>query len=101
MNKKRAIKLKNIGDFLNKTLKKYGLFDKIKEQHIYIVWQEEVGERVAAHAKPVFFKNGRLFVNVDSSAWLNELKFLKAKIIKQLNEKLEINKVKDIIFKVK
>lgn len=101
MNKRKLYKPKKIDNLLNQTLKKYGLFDKIKEQYIYIVWQEEVGENVSAHAKPAFFKYGKLFVNVDSSAWLNELKFMKEKIVKKLNEKLGINKVREIIFKIK
>ena len=101
MYKRKGNKPKELGSFLNHILKKYGLFDKIKEHYIYIVWKEEVGENISAHTTPVFFKNGRLFVDVDSSTWLNELKFMKTKIIKSLNERLEANKVRDIVFKIK
>jgi len=90
-----------VGSVLLKTLQKYGLFDKIKEQELFSGWEGVVGERVAAHAKPTFFKFGRLFVSVDNPTWLSELRFLKDKMKKQINEKLGGERVKDIVFKVK
>ncbi|MFH1823685.1 MAG: DUF721 domain-containing protein [Candidatus Firestonebacteria bacterium] len=101
MYKKRSSKLKSINDFLNITLKKYNLFDKIKEQYIYVVWEEVVGKNISLHAKPTFFQYGRLFVYVDNSTWLNEMKFLKTEIKEKLNKKLGANKIKDIYFKLK
>ena len=43
-------KLDPVGSVLLKTLQKYGLFDKIKEQELFSGWEGVVGERVAAHA---------------------------------------------------
>jgi len=94
-------KLKPLDGIIAQTLKKFGLFDKMKENEVFLIWEEAVGKKVAAHATPVFMKFGRLFVAVDSSTWQAELKFLKAGLVKQLNEKLGMNKVKDIVFQVK
>jgi len=63
-------------------------------------WEEIVGKNISSHAKPAFFKYGKLFINVDSSSWLNELKFLKEKIKEKINKKLGTNKVKEIYFKI-
>jgi predicted nucleic acid-binding Zn ribbon protein len=93
-------KLKKASLFMEEILKKYGIFDKIKENDIYVVWEDEVGKEIAKHAKPAFFKEGVLFVNVDNSAWFTELKFLKDKIIKKLNKRLGIDKIKDINLKI-
>ena len=101
MARYRLKKPKLIGDLINKTLIKHGIFDKIKEYYIYIIWDEEVGKNISAPAKPIFFKHGKLFVKVDSSIWLNELKFLKDKIKEKINAKLETNKVKEIYFRIK
>ena len=101
MQYRKSRKLDPVGSVLFKTLKKYGLFDKIKEQELFSGWESVVGERVAAHAKPTFFKFGKLFVSVDNPTWLSELRFLKEKLKKQINGQLGADKVKDIIFKVK
>ena len=98
---KKDRKLLPITGIIAQTLKKYGLFDKMKENELFFVWEEAVGSKVAAHAKPVFMKFGRLVVAVDSSTWLSELKYLKPGLIKQINEKLGMKKVKDITFQIK
>lgn len=98
MYKKKKPKL--VGDSLNQILKKYGLFDKIKEHSMFIIWNEEVGQSISLHAQPVFFKQGKLFVTVDNSVWVNELKFLKEQIKEKINKRLGMNKIKEIYFKV-
>lgn len=82
-------------------VRKQTAFDKVKEYSIFIIWTEAVGKNVAAHARPTYFDQGRLTVEVDSSAWINELKFMKKTIITNLNEKLGVKKVRDIVFKAK
>jgi predicted nucleic acid-binding Zn ribbon protein len=93
--------LKPLSGFLAQSLKKHGLFDKMKESELFLIWDGAVGAKVAAHARPSYFKFGRLYVSVDSSAWLSELNFLKAGIIKELNGQLGQNKVRDIVLKAK
>lgn len=104
--------LVSIADILGKTLKKIEIiqtnkigkdtaFDKVKEYTIYVVWRDAVGDEIARHATPIDFNHGVVTIEADSSVWVNELKFMKAKLISSLNEKLGVKKVKDILFRVK
>jgi len=104
--------LVSISQLLGKTLKKIEIiqtnktlkdtaFDKVKEYTIYVVWRDAVGEEIARHATPIDFNHGVVTLEADSSVWVNELKFMKTKLISSLNEKLGVKKVKDIIFRVK
>ena len=108
--------LMSLGQILQKTLKhieiskiktpggavrKSTAFDKVKEYSIFVIWESAVGKNVASHTRPKHFDQGLLIVDVDSSAWINELKFMKKTIIANVNEKLGVKKVKDIVFKAK
>ena len=106
-----------IGDVLQKALKhiavtsaqneallnakKSTAFDKVKEYSIYLIWNDAVGANIAKHAAPKYFNQGVLTIEVDSSTWMTELKFMKKDLMKNLNEKLGVKKVKDIAFKIR
>lgn len=60
------------------------------------MWSEAVGHRVAEHCKAVAFHEGTLVVEVDSHAWMNELAYLKRRIIGDLNHRLDHEVVKEI-----
>ena len=81
--------------------KKSTAFDKVKEYSIYLLWQDAVGANIAKHAAPKYFNQGVLTIEVDSSTWMTELKFMKKDLMKNLNEKLGVKKVKDIAFKIR
>jgi predicted nucleic acid-binding Zn ribbon protein len=60
------------------------------------VWPEVVGDRVAARARAVAFRDGSLVVEVDSSTWMNELTYLKRRMIVDLNRRLGAEVVRDL-----
>jgi predicted nucleic acid-binding Zn ribbon protein len=64
--------------------------------HAVELWPETVGERVASRSTAVSFRKGVLVVEVQTPAWMNELTYLKQRIIRDLNEKLEETVVLDI-----
>lgn len=59
-------------------------------------WDELVGVSIAAHARPVSLKNGRLRVEVDSSAWATELKYMTAELVARCCAELGDGAVKQI-----
>ncbi|MDD5617595.1 MAG: DUF721 domain-containing protein [Candidatus Omnitrophica bacterium] len=63
------------------------------------LWEQSAKGKIAKHTKVTFFKNGKLFVNVENSGWLYELNTKKEDIIKHL-KKISKNKIKDIKLKV-
>jgi hypothetical protein len=58
------------------------------ERRLAEVWDRAVGPRVAARAQPRRLVRGTLVVEVQSSAWLSELSFLKSELAARLNQAL-------------
>ena len=61
---------------------------KITQFTIHERWVELVGERLAARTSPRSLRKGVLTVIVASSAWLNELSFMRADLVRQINSGL-------------
>jgi hypothetical protein len=92
--------LMGIGTILERTIKKLGLEAKLKESKIWEVWDDAVGAVVARNAQPESFRNRVLFVTVSSSAWMQQLQFLKEQIVEKLNQSLGKTIIKRISFRL-
>lgn len=106
---RRGVRVEQIGNILDRMLKKMKVKDKdrevslarrLAEEQAVQLWQEVVGADVAAHTKPIGIQNKIFFVKVDSSAWCYELSFFKKDIIKKINERAKMKVIKDVYFKV-
>ena len=65
-------------------------------------WAEAVGEEIARHTSPVYFRSGRLTVEVDDSVWLAELaRFHRGRMIKVVNESMGREVIKEISLRPK
>ncbi|MDD5004947.1 MAG: DUF721 domain-containing protein [Candidatus Omnitrophica bacterium] len=81
-----------------------GVIENIKKQQrtqvdIENIWRRCVNKAAAKHTKAVFLKSGRLYINIESPAWLYELKLKKESITKKI-QKLSKNKIKEVRFKI-
>lgn len=47
-------------------------------------WAGAVGKKIARHAKPTWFENGRLVVEVEDAVWQAQLTSLRGQILAQL-----------------
>jgi predicted nucleic acid-binding Zn ribbon protein len=102
MSKKRTQKKEfaHIGGVLAEVL---GGFRKRPEGDMTELWERwaaAVGPAVAENARPAAVKGKELVVNVSSSAWMQQLQFLKADLIAKLNRALGEERVSDIRFRV-
>jgi len=79
--------LKNLG--ISKTIQNYDVITK---------WPEFVGERVAEVSQAVKVERQILYVKVQTSAWRNELAFMKEKIIAKIDSDIGSDVIKDIRF---
>lgn len=52
------------------------------------VWADAVGAEVAANARPVQFRDGRLVVTTSSSAWAQTLQLMSPILVARLNERI-------------
>ena len=93
-------KLIHISDILKSTLGKYRPAMDTEMTRIWDVWDDAVGKPIAMNAKPDSFKDGVLMVNVSSSSWIHQLKFLEKEMILNINKQLEHISIKQIRFKI-
>lgn len=91
-------RVRSIGKALDELVESLGIKSKLREQDVFTLWDQAVGERIAQVAKPVRISRGTLFVSVKTSAWRNELNMRKREILVRLNEILAGEIVKDIKF---
>ena len=93
--------VQKIGDIVNELLyndKK--LNSGIVNSRVIQNWSTIMGPTISRNTKNVFLaKNGVLFVSLTSSVVRNELMLLKDKIIKNLNDSVGNDVVRDIVFK--
>lgn len=93
--------VEKISTILQRVIKVNRLGHGFKEAIIRKEWEGLVGQEVARHTSPGFFKKGILLVGVDSSTWAYELaNHLKGLILSKINQGLGEEVVKDIHFKV-
>jgi len=88
-----------IGSLISGALKALDLETRVREHTCVLLWDEVVGEKVAAAAQPEFIRDGRMFVVTKSSVWAGELSMYKHDIIARLNRRAGGTALKEIIFK--
>ena len=93
-------KLIHISDILKSAFEKYRPAMDTEMTRIWDIWDQAVGQPIAMNAKPDAFKDGVLMVNVSSSAWIHQLKFLEKEMIVNLNKRLDQAIVSRIRFKI-
>ena len=98
--KNKNSKLIHISDILNSALGKYRPAKDTQMTKIWDLWDNAVGKPIAMNAKPDSFKDGILFVNVSSSSWIHQLKFLEKEMILNINKQLGKTVVKQLRFKI-
>ncbi len=87
-----------IGKILADVLRDLGLSKKLSEQRAVVEWSDIVGRRVAEHARALRVDNGRLFVEVDSPVWSQELTLMKRNILRQINDRIGRKVIDNIHF---
>jgi hypothetical protein len=98
--KARTNRVKVVADVVPNVLKGLGLQRKQSELEIVKVWNNLMDPLVVAHAKPVGLAKGTLFVNVDSSAWLNEIvRYRRREILQRLQHSFGPDVVQKISFR--
>jgi predicted nucleic acid-binding Zn ribbon protein len=92
--------VEHIGAVIQNVLKTYQCESDGHLAQVWHLWNSTVGETIAANAQPEAFKGRILLVNVTSSVWLQQLRFLKENIINNINDALGETFVEEIKFKI-
>lgn len=61
-------------------------------------WPALAGERIARRTRAVAYRDGVMTVEVEGSAWMHELGFLKRELVRRANQLVGANVVRDVRF---
>ena len=92
------VSMEAVGGALGRALRKLGLEQDLLGWRAVEEWPQLVGPRVSRHSRAVGFRKGTLLVEVEGSAWMHELGFLKRQLIEQINGRLGGECVRDVRF---
>lgn len=87
-----------IGQILADVIRDLGLAKKMSEQRAVVEWPDIVGRRVAEHSRALRVDGGRLFVQVDSSVWSQELTLMKRTILRRVNDRVGRQAIDNVHF---
>lgn len=85
-----------VGKSVFSILRKLGIEVKVLENMVLVRWDDIVGERIAKATSAERIENGTLFVKVKSSAWRNELVYLKRDLLMKIDNEVGRGIIKDI-----
>ena len=101
MNDGRArSKLEPVGPLVGRLLAGLGLDARLREYRAVEEWAAAVGPLVASHARATAIQDGVLFVEVDTSVWMQELSLLRESLVERLNAVLGAPHVRRIVLAV-
>ena len=89
-----------LGSIIKNVIQKYRYESDADMAEIWSLWNEAVGDAIAANAQPAAFNKDLLIVHVTSSPWLQQLQFLKKEIQEKINAIMGKALVKEIKFKI-
>jgi predicted nucleic acid-binding Zn ribbon protein len=77
-------------------LRELGLAETAAGWRAVSEWPAVAGTRIARRSRAVSFRDGTLNVEVEGSAWMHELAFLKNELVRNLNRHLGSDVVRDV-----
>lgn len=89
--------VKPLGDLVKEFYELHKGSDYLDEVKVINSWKQVVGPFIATHTIDLSIKDGRLFVRVDSDALRNELSYSKSLLLKNLNDLVGKDVVKEIV----
>ncbi len=86
---------------LGRVIANLNLDRRVAEAEVFTAWDHLVDPTVAVHAQPAGLRNGTLFVNVDSSVWLDEIvRYRRREILARLQHAFGPELVAKISFRI-
>ncbi len=88
--------MQSLGSILPALLRNMGLAEAAEGWRAVSDWAELSGPRLARHSRAVGFRDGTLTVEVEGSAWMHELGFLKQELVRKVNQHLGSDVVREV-----
>lgn len=86
-----------IATFLPKLVRQKGWETQIDLHSVFLHWGDVAGD-IAAYAQPEKIVKNILYVQVDNSAWMQQLQYRKVELLERLNSRLKLSQIRDIRF---
>ena len=90
--------MENIKEIVNTVIGKISIKEGFSQNKIDSIWKNILNEKELEHTKIIGIKDGCILVNVDSPAWLYQMRINYKKILSRLNA--ELSEIKKISFKI-
>jgi len=84
----KASSFTSASQVLQRLIAQYGLEGPLAEHRLREHWAEIVGNQIAGHAHPDKIRFRKLYLSVDSPAWMQELAFLRPTLLEKVNAAL-------------
>lgn len=84
---------------IKQLMRAYGYQKQLDKLELLKIYEEEVGHLFSNHTKEVNFKEGILYVYLDSAALKQELSYVKEGLVQKLNKKMGKTLVEKIVIK--
>lgn len=91
----------SLGEALQQALQRLGYDGPIRRRRALEVWEEAVGETLAAHSRATGWQGDTLLVEVDDAVWAQQLALLKHRLVRAVNARLDQPAVADLRFVVR
>ena len=99
--KARRFSVKAAGEVMPTVLTNLRMDRRRGEAEIVRVWNNSIDPSITAHAHPVGINKGTLFVNVDNSAWLDEIvRYRRREMLDRLQHSFGSALVKRISYRI-
>ena len=92
--------LKDLKTILGTMLRTMDSPQQREQFRVWDIWEGVVGPQIAGKTRPEALRNGVLVVSVTSSVWMQELSFMKQKILDRINQTLAPGTIREIRFKL-
>lgn len=88
--------MESLAAILPGLMRRMGLEESAKGWRAVEGWPEIAGKRIASHSRATSFREGTLTVEVEGSAWMHELGFLKRELVRRLDQHAGGGVVRDV-----
>jgi len=90
--------MKSLAAILPDVLREFRLDEAAAGWRAVAEWPALAGERIAKRTRAVAYRDGVMTIEVEGSAWMHELGFLKRELVRRANQRAGANVVRDVRF---
>lgn len=94
----RSTKATPLKEAIDEFLKSFKLTQKYNETYVIAYWEQIMGKSIATRTEKIFVKNGVLYLKISSAPLRSELLMAKSKMIKLLNQEMQNELIKEVVF---